>query len=86
MARRSSQSGRRRTALEYADGMKRQCPICEKPTEVNGDFPFCSERCRWLDLGDWAAERYVISEPAFDESMFENLERDLAGADEETDQ
>jgi len=52
---------------------------------VNGDFPFCCERCRWLDLGNWAVERYVISEPAFDESMFENLERDLAGADEETD-
>jgi len=87
MARSSSQSGRSRTAWEYADGMKRQCPICEKPTdsEVNGDFPFCSERCRWLDLGNWAAERYVITEPAFDASMFENLERGLAGADEETE-
>ena len=42
-----------------------KCPICKK--EVNlGDpeFPFCSERCRVLDLGNWASERYVISTPA----------------------
>jgi endogenous inhibitor of DNA gyrase (YacG/DUF329 family) len=28
------------------------------------DFPFCSERCRIIDLGNWAAEKYVISTPA----------------------
>ncbi len=67
--------------------MKRQCPMCGQPTdsEVNGDFPFCSERCRWFDLGNWANESYIISEPAFDESLLENLERDTASADEETD-
>jgi len=67
--------------------MKRQCPICGKRTDsqINGDFPSCSERCRWLDLGNWATESYIISEPAFDESTFENLERDMAGADEETE-
>jgi uncharacterized protein len=26
-------------------------------------FPFCSERCRLIDLGNWAAEKYVISTP-----------------------
>ena len=31
------------------------------------EFPFCSERCRLLDLGNWASERYVISEPALEE-------------------
>jgi uncharacterized protein len=67
--------------------MKRQCPICEKSTdsEIDVDFPFCSERCRWLDLGNWASENYVISEPAFDESMFETREQQIAGADEETE-
>jgi endogenous inhibitor of DNA gyrase (YacG/DUF329 family) len=61
--------------------------MCGRPTdsEVNGDFPFCSERCRWLDLGNWANESYLISEPAFEESLFANLERDMAGADEDTD-
>ena len=27
------------------------------------DFPFCSERCRLIDLGKWASEEYVISTP-----------------------
>jgi endogenous inhibitor of DNA gyrase (YacG/DUF329 family) len=49
--------------------MTHQCPICKKPTDsaVHADFPFCSERCRLRDLGNWAAERYVVSEPVFDE-------------------
>jgi uncharacterized protein len=49
--------------------MKRTCPICGKPTdsETDADFPFCSERCRTLDLGNWASEKYVVSEPVFDE-------------------
>jgi endogenous inhibitor of DNA gyrase (YacG/DUF329 family) len=40
--------------------------MCRQPTdsETHADFPFCSERCKLLDLGNWAAERYVISEPA----------------------
>ena len=68
--------------------MKWRCPICNKPTdsETSADFPFCSERCKLLDLGNWSSERYVISEPAFDESMFENLERDLADTDKESQQ
>ncbi len=50
--------------------MNWQCPICKQPTDSakHPDFPFCSERCRLLDLGNWASERYVISEPAVDES------------------
>ena len=46
-----------------------RCPICSKPTVAGHDaeFPFCSERCRLLDLGNWAAERYVVSEPALEE-------------------
>ncbi len=45
--------------------MQARCPICQKPTrsEQNADFPFCSERCRLIDLGRWASEEYVISEP-----------------------
>jgi len=30
-------------------------------------LPFCSERCRERDLGNWASERYVVSEPVFTE-------------------
>jgi len=53
--------------------MKRHCPICCKSTdsETDADFPFCSERCRTLDLGNWASEKYKISEPVIDESIDE---------------
>jgi endogenous inhibitor of DNA gyrase (YacG/DUF329 family) len=27
------------------------------------EMPFCSERCRLFDLGNWASEKYVISSP-----------------------
>jgi hypothetical protein len=46
--------------------MKWRCPICQLTTDsaLHGDFPFCSERCRLLDLGHWAEESYRISTPA----------------------
>ena len=58
--------------------MKFHCPICKKPTDSdsNPEFPFCSERCKLLDLGAWASEKYVISEPVIDESFPEDLDRD----------
>ena len=42
--------------------MERPCPTCGKPAEWenNPDRPFCSDRCRLLDLGAWADERYVV--------------------------
>ncbi len=54
------------------------CPICRKPTnsEKNSDSPFCSERCRLLDLGNWASEKYKISSPIFDESELESEGQD----------
>jgi endogenous inhibitor of DNA gyrase (YacG/DUF329 family) len=40
------------------------CPICRKEVASdNPDFPFCSERCRTIDLGNWASGKYVISSP-----------------------
>ena len=49
--------------------VKHHCPICKKPTDSEKDshFPFCSERCKLLDLGNWAAERYVVSEPVIED-------------------
>jgi len=43
-----------------------KCPICKTKDVEPGeaDFPFCSERCRTIDLGNWASEKYVISSPA----------------------
>ena len=58
--------------------MKHRCPICKRATdsELDKDFPFCSERCRLLDLGAWASEKYVVSDPVFDEAELDELERD----------
>ena len=39
------------------------CPTCSKPvewTEANKYRPFCSERCKKIDLGAWAEEKYAI--------------------------
>jgi endogenous inhibitor of DNA gyrase (YacG/DUF329 family) len=57
--------------------MQWKCPICRKPTDSDSspDFPFCSERCRLLDLGNWASEKYVVSEPLMDESESETPQR-----------
>jgi len=34
------------------------------------DFPFCSERCKTVDLGKWASGAYVISSPLQDTDDF----------------
>ena len=49
--------------------MKHKCPFCKTETDsaIHEDFPFCSERCRERDLGNWASEKYVVSEPIFTE-------------------
>jgi endogenous inhibitor of DNA gyrase (YacG/DUF329 family) len=43
-----------------------KCPICKKPVSLKDpDAPFCSNRCKEIDLGNWAMEKYVISTPAY---------------------
>jgi endogenous inhibitor of DNA gyrase (YacG/DUF329 family) len=47
--------------------VKLRCPICKSPVKSSdSDFPFCSERCRTIDLGKWASGQYVISSPMKD--------------------
>lgn len=42
-----------------------RCPICKKPVSLDSpESPFCSDRCRTIDLGKWSSEEYVISSPA----------------------
>jgi uncharacterized protein len=47
------------------------CPICGVPvkwTAKNRWKPFCSERCKLIDLGQWATEKYRVPvEPTPDE-------------------
>ena len=42
-----------------------KCPTCGKETDFNADplGPFCSNRCKMVDLGKWFGEEYKISEP-----------------------
>jgi hypothetical protein len=40
-----------------------RCPTCDRPvewTEASRWRPFCSERCKLIDLGAWAAEKNAI--------------------------
>ena len=40
-----------------------RCPSCKSPAasrEDNDAFPFCSPRCRAVDLGGWFTGRYVV--------------------------
>ena len=50
--------------------MKLRCPICKQPTDsdTHPEFPFCSERCREHDLGNWAMEKYKVTAHLMDES------------------
>ena len=45
-----------------------KCPMCGQPVQWNDnpDRPFCSERCRIIDLGNWASEDYRVSIPLKD--------------------
>lgn len=40
-----------------------ECPHCKKKVIWSESpwRPFCSERCRLIDLGDWASEKYKIA-------------------------
>lgn len=42
-----------------------KCPLCKKPVEFDSKalppgFPFCSERCKLVDLGRWIDGDYAI--------------------------
>ena len=46
-----------------------RCPRCGKEyffvsLDQHKPFPFCSQRCRDIDLGKWILEQYTISENA----------------------
>ena len=56
--------------------VKLRCPICKKSVKsTDPDFPFCSDRCRILDLGKWAAGDYKVSTPIQDPDLLEELSR-----------
>jgi len=51
-----------------------RCPTCRTLVlEKNNDYPFCSDRCRRIDLGKWASGEYRISSPILDPEVLEGL-------------
>lgn len=41
---------------------KRKCPECKRASE-RASFPFCSPRCKAVDLNRWLSGSYVIAGP-----------------------
>lgn len=50
--------------------IKVSCPYCRKEVEWKNNKwrPFCSERCKMIDLGKWASEDYKVSDKLSSES------------------
>jgi len=51
-----------------------KCPTCRKetPWENNPHRPFCSDRCKTIDLGAWVEERYRIPSEDNDLNLLED--------------
>lgn len=68
--------------------MKHKCPICHKTIkpasqEINKDqnfYPFCSERCKLIDLGAWLDADYKILSPQ--KSKESDLDFEMPESDE----
>lgn len=66
--------------------LRHNCPICSKPLPDDVDaadrlFPFCSVRCRQIDLYRWSQGRYAIVEqldPDVAELLAEDVDPDLS--------
>ncbi len=54
-----------------------RCPTCKTIVLAKDpEFPFCSERCRTIDLGKWASGAYKVSSPIDDPEVLEKLLND----------
>ena len=63
--------------------LRRQCPHCDHEVAwpETKTYPFCSERCRLIDLGVWASGDYRLpGEPASEKDL-----RALSPGEDETD-
>ena len=53
-----------------------RCPTCRTLVTAQDEFfPFCSDRCRLIDLGKWASGAYRISSPVLDPEVLEGLDK-----------
>jgi endogenous inhibitor of DNA gyrase (YacG/DUF329 family) len=57
---------------EQASVSATACIICKKPVKPRAEnkaFPFCSERCRQVDLGKWLNEEYRVPAEEADDDV-----------------
>jgi hypothetical protein len=60
-----------------------RCPTCRAIVlRTDPEFPFCSERCRLIDLGKWASGAYVVSSPLAEMEKFTPESRQDGSDDE----
>lgn len=58
--------------------IKLTCPTCKKTVLWNDQFPFrpfCSDRCRLIDLGEWASESHRIAGDNLDINSEDEFQR-----------
>lgn len=62
-----------------ANAQRPSCPICRRPlpaeactTAAPSSYPFCSSRCKWVDLGNWMDARYVIAGPSVEDAELDD--------------
>jgi uncharacterized protein len=66
--------------------MAMRCPICKSPVAdpepgTSGVFPFCSERCKLIDLGRWLDGKYQI--PVDEDQEPDRPSSPVAGSDDD---
>jgi endogenous inhibitor of DNA gyrase (YacG/DUF329 family) len=59
-----------------------RCPICDQTMEGQStaewpDYPFCSARCRLIDLGRWLGEKYAVASEAGGEAAERGAEMEI---------
>lgn len=60
--------------------MASACPICQKPVHADHK-PFCSKRCREVDLNKWFTGGYGIAAVELDDIDEQDIEQALAKED-----
>jgi endogenous inhibitor of DNA gyrase (YacG/DUF329 family) len=60
-----------------SDGTNFRCPTCRNflPNTSLPSFPFCSDRCRLVDLNNWLEGKYTVSRPIDPTDQLDDLPR-----------
>jgi uncharacterized protein len=65
--------------MNELESLKLNCPTCKKVVLWNDNFPFrpfCSDRCRLIDLGEWASENHKIAGDSLNVNADEKTDED----------